>query len=169
VIGRKARAGELDRDWAPLFYEALVMFWRELGQRRADRHDRTLIPIRKELTASCGALARLLPGPRRFFIYYPRLPDVEGPHDQGGGSLLRGALTCTYGTSLYEFHWEYPVRGFGVRKDLISVIADDGTRYPLLAWCESHDIIVVCNRCGLEITYEVSKDCPWRMEQPGRG
>jgi len=169
LIADAARAGALDRTDAPLFYEALVMFWKEFGQRRVDRGDKTLFPIRKALAGSCSALSALLPGGRRFYTYYPRLPKVEGPHDQGRGGLLRGALTCTYGTSLYEFHWEYPIRGFGVRKDLISVIADDDTRLPLLEWCEAHDIIVVCNRCGLEITFEVSRDCPWRTAERSDG
>jgi len=77
--------------------------------------------------------------------------------------LIAGKIKSGYGASIYEFHWEYPIEGMGVRKDLISVITDEDERIPLLGWCRQNDLIVFCNRCGLDITYEVSKDCLHRI------
>jgi hypothetical protein len=167
LIAEAARSGRIDRIHIPRLYGALGRFWRSLGVPAIDRNNQTLFPVRKELAASCQKLSLRLPGGRRVFNFFPALSAVEGPHHLREGALLRGALTCTCGTSLYEFHWEYPIEGFGVRKDLIVVVANDGTRVPLLDWCRENDVIVFCSRCGLDITYEVSKDCPWRRERYG--
>lgn len=164
LIAEEARSGRIDPIHIPRLYRALVKSWRRLGVRAVDRNDQTLVPVRKKLATSCTELSLRLPGERKFFSCFPRLSGVEGPHH---GRLLRGALKCTYGTSLYEFHWEYPIEGFGVRKNLITAIADDGARVPLLDWCRENDVIVFCSRCGLDITYEVSRDCPWRTERYG--
>jgi len=165
LVTRDAGAGRIETADAPRFYRAQVRFWKSLGLRPADRDNATLFPLRKKLAWSCATLSRRLPGGRKFFDYYPRLSRVEGPHDLGKNEILRGALTTTYGSSLYEFHWEYPIKGFGVRKDLIAVITNDEARVPVFDWCRENDLIVFCNRCGLEITYEVSKDCPWRIRR----
>jgi len=162
LIAQDARVGKIEKIHIPRFYEALVRFWKSFGLRTIDRGNETLFPIRKELARCCSTVSLFLPEGRKFFKYYPRPPKVEGPHWLKKNEVLRGALACTCGFSLYEFHWEYPIEGFGVRKDLIAVIRDDNARMPLLDWCEENDIIVFCNRCGLEITYEVSRDCPWR-------
>lgn len=162
LVAEDVGTGRIETVDVPRFYRAQVSFWKSLGLRPADRDNAILFSLRKKLAWSCATLSRRLAGGRKFFDYYPRLSNVEGPHDLGKNEILRGALTTTYGSSLYEFHWEYPIRGFGVRKDLIAVITDDDARVPLFDWCRENDLIVFCNRCGLEITYEVSKDCPWR-------
>jgi hypothetical protein len=167
TIAQEARAGKIEKFEVPRFYEALVRFWKSFGSRTVDRYEEALFPARKELARCCLTLSVFLPGERRFFKYYPRLFNVEGPHSLKKNETLRGALKCGYGTSLYEFHWEYPIEGFGVRKDLIEVIMIDNVRKPLLDWCEENDIIVFCNRCGLEITHEVSRNCPWRLRKYG--
>ena len=64
-------------------------------------------------------------------------------------------------SSIFEFHHEYPIEGFGTQKDLISVIEEDGTRTPLFDWCRQHEVYSYCGRCGLDITYELSMDCPF--------
>ncbi len=162
LVAEQARSGGIEIPDVPRFYSAQVRFWKSLGVRPVDRDNAILFPIRKKLAWSCSTLSRRLPDGKKCFDYYPRLSDVEGPRDPGRNEVLRGPLTCTYGSSLYEFHWEYPIKGFGVRKDLIAVITRDDTRVPLFDWCRANDLIVFCNRCGLEITYEVSKNCPWR-------
>jgi hypothetical protein len=169
LIAQELRRGTLDKTDLPLFYHALVGFWRELGVREADRADARLFAIRKALAEVSAELSRRVFGDRRFYAGFPSLPRVEGPDNEVPGAVRRGALRCTYGTSLYEFHLEYPIDGFGVRKDLISVIADDGARWPIFDWCKTHGIIVFCNRCWLDITCEVSRDCPWRKAKYGAG
>jgi hypothetical protein len=91
---------------------------------------------------------------------HPRHDDVEGPRSLREGGLVRGALeeTRRFG---YEFHWEYPVAGVGIRKDLIMVVEPDGTRKPLLDWCSDQKVFVFCGSCGLNVTFEVSRFCPW--------
>ena len=74
---------------------------------------------------------------------------------------MKGELKTVYGSSLYEFHREYPIEGFGIRKDLISVITEENEKIPIMDWCKQNEIIVYCNRCGLDITFEVSMDCPF--------
>jgi len=167
TIAQAARAGKIQKIEAPRVYAALVKFWKSLGLSTIDRYEEALFPVRKDLARCCWSLSRLLPEGRKFFDYYPRLSNVVGPHCLKKNESLRGALKCGYGSSLYEFHWEYPIEGFGVRKDLIDVITTGNARKPLLEWCKDNDIIVFCNRCGLEITYEVSKNCPWRMKKYG--
>ena len=168
TIAEEARFRRTDASDVIRFYEALVRFWKHFGLQTIDRYDEKLFRTRSELARCCWTLSLLLPQGRTFFKYYPRLTRVEGPRGLGKGEILRGALACSYGFSLYEFHWEYPIEGFGVRKDLITVIADDNTRIPVIQWCKDHDLIVFCNRCGLEITCEVSRNCPWsRMKFGG--
>lgn len=144
-----------------LFYKAMVEFWRSLGKNKKDREDNGLFAIRKKMANICYRLSLRLLNGQKFFNYYPKVNKSEG-FDNRTNKIKEGILKTGYGTSLYEFHWEYPIEGFGVRKDLISVITDKNERIPMLKWCKQNDIIVFCNRCGLEITQEVSKDCPFR-------
>ena len=50
--------------------------------------------------------------------------------------VIRGAIKSGYGTSLYDFHREYPIEGFGIRKDLISVFTDENEKIPMMEWCK---------------------------------
>jgi len=164
-IAQEARSREIEAVQIRRFYQASVKFWKSLGVLSSDRNNETLFQIRKDLALACWTLSCFLPDGRKFFKYFPRIAKVEGPSFHKKDELIRGALGCgdaNVGFSLYDFHWEYPIEGFGVKKDLISVIMDDNSKKPLLDWCEENDIVVFCNRCGLEITYEVSKNCPWR-------
>jgi hypothetical protein len=99
------------------------------------------------------------------YMYYPPLTDVEVLPEKEGEELRRGALRSGYGTSMYEFHYEYPVEGGGARKDRILVVLPDGRRQPIFDYCRERRIVVYCNRCGGDITYEVSIDCPARHER----
>jgi hypothetical protein len=98
------------------------------------------------------------------FIYHPVLPfQVEGPAT-GDGELVRGDLGCSYGTSMYDFHCQYPIVnedgcGVGCRKDGIVVLLPDGVRQPLFEYCRERRIRVTCNRCGQDITYETESTC----------
>lgn len=87
------------------------------------------------------------------FSYFP---DVDTAVEARTDKVRRGRLRCGYGTSLYEFHWEYPIEGFGVRKDLIVVVEENGARTPIFDWCRKRRTIVLCNRCGEDITYQVN-------------
>jgi hypothetical protein len=101
------------------------------------------------------------------YLYYPPLPDAEGPNPKDPSKTMRGAIQAGYGSSHYEFHYEYPINGIGVRKDLITVIASTGTRIPLFVFCRRHGITVTCRHCGQDITYEVSRCCPARDPRTG--
>lgn len=146
-------------------YQIVVEFWRSLAVSKIDRDDEGLFEIRNKMAHNCRSLSLQLPGGQKFFRYYPKLKRVEGCKDQVGNKIIIGALKPGYGTSLYEFHWEYPIEGIGIKKDLISVISDENTKIPMLDWCKQNDIIVFCNRCGLDITYEVSKECPYSKKR----
>jgi len=161
VIGKEALFRRIESVDLPLFYTPMVDFWRNLGLNKIDRNNEKLFAIRKELASTCWRLSLLLPGGRKFFKYFPKVNKAEGFEERVSHKLKKGQLKSGYGTSLYEFHWEYPIEGFGIRKDLITVITKDNERIPMLDWCKQNDIIVYCNRCGLDITYEVSRDCPF--------
>lgn len=163
-----AEIGSIEEVQIPVYYQALVKFWKSLGLRSIDRADGNLFVIRKLLAGACETLSRRLPGGRTFFAYFPSIPKVEGPHFSKKNETMSGALgyrNVNVGSSIYEFHWEYPIEGFGVKKDLISVIMDGDRKMPIFDWCEENHIIVFCNRCGLDITFEVSKNCPWRKRR----
>jgi len=77
------------------------------------------------------------------FPDFTRIDRVEGPNRFKRNELINEALrTGQGGFSLYEFHWEYPIERFGVRKNLISVITQDKGKVPLFDWCEENNIIV---------------------------
>lgn len=143
-----------------LFYNAIVDFWRSLGLRKIDRENEKLYSLRKRIANVCISISMRLPLGRKFFRYYPKVLKAEG-FDSRTNRMKTGALKTGYGTSLYEFHYEYPIEGIGIKKDLIKVITSENDRIPMLEWCKQNDIIVFCGRCGLEITQEVSKDCPF--------
>jgi hypothetical protein len=103
------------------------------------------------------------PDDRKICEYYPEIRDAEAPDPKKPGEMLRGPIVCGYGTSMYEFHYEYPINGMGVRKDLIKVVNPDGARTPIFDWCRENNVVVLCNRCGNDITYEVSMECPARI------
>lgn len=149
-------------DDVSMFYRPMITFWRSLGASKIDRENLGLIEKRKQLAHICWRLSLRFPEGRKFFKYYPHVNKAEGFEERIMNKLMVGAISPGYGTSLYEFHWEYPIEGAGIRKDLISVITEKNERIPIMDWCEQNDIIVFCNRCGLDITYKVSKDCPFR-------
>jgi hypothetical protein len=167
-IDREAMYRRIGSADIPLFYHSMVAFWRNLNLSITDRNDTKLFDTRKKLANICRSLSHQLPEGRKFFKYYPAVKRAEGFDDRFQNKLMVGEIRPGYGTSLYEFHWEYPVEGAGIRKDLISVITGDNQKIPMLEWCRQNDMIVFCNRCGLDITYEVSRDCPfmkWRFSE----
>lgn len=163
MIGLEAGLKKNDQSEIKLFYEPMVELWRSLGLSKKDRKDEKLFSIRKKIASFCLILSLQLPEGQKFFTYYPKVKKAEG-FDPHMNKRKKGVLKTGYGSSLYEFHLEYPIEGIGIRKDLITVISDESRRIPMLEWCKQNDIIVYCNRCGLEITYEVSRDCPFRNQ-----
>ncbi len=160
-IGEEALRRRIEPVDIPMFYPLAVDLWRSLGLSKADCDDRRLFEIRKKLANVCWRLSIQLPEGQKFFKYFPRVKRAEGKEERVYKKMMQGALKPGYGTSLYEFHLEYPIEGFGIRKDLISVITDENEKIPIMDWCKQNDIIVFCNRCGLDITYTVSTDCPF--------
>jgi hypothetical protein len=165
-IGEEALMRRIEPVDIPLFYPLTVDFWRSLGLSKTDSHDERLFNIRKVLANVCQRLSFQSPEGQKFFKYFPRVRRAEGFEDRVYNKMLQGALKPGYGTSLYEFHREYPIEGCGIRKDLISVITDENEKIPMMDWCKQNDIIVYCNRCGLDITYTVSSDCPFTGRAP---
>jgi hypothetical protein len=72
-----------------------------------------------------------------------------------------GTLRAGYGTGLYNFHYEFPVSGLGVRKDEIFVVEDD-RRTPVLEWLQREGLRVICTRCGGFVDRKVERRCPGR-------
>jgi hypothetical protein len=161
IIGREVLLRRIEQEDIPLFYPLAVDLWRSLGSNEAERNDLGLIDVRKKLANVCWRLSLQLPEGQKFFTYYPRVQRAEGFEERVTKKIKRGALKTVYGSSLYEFHREYPIEGFGIRKDLISVITDENEKIPIMDWCKQNEIVVYCNRCGLDITFEVSMDCPF--------
>ena len=155
----------------PQLAERLLEFWQDLSVNREG--DRSLYSARARAGRACQALSPRLPDGPTVYRNFPRpgliwkrnrptgLLQVEGPDTWQEGQWVRGRFDV-YMPSIHEFHWEYPIERMGVRKDLISVVESDGSRTPLLDWCREHRMFVFCGRCGLDITQEVSRDCPWR-------
>jgi hypothetical protein len=144
-----------------LFFEPMVDFWRRLNLISSDCSEERLFSIRARLANICRNISRKLQGRQKFFRYFPQVKRAEGFDDRVMNRLITGEIKPGYGTSLYEFHREYPIEGIGIRKDLISVIIDNDQKIPIMEWCRQNDVVVFCNRCGLDITYEVSSNCPY--------
>ncbi len=141
-------------------YKVMVQAWKSLGTLVSDHLDKSFFMPRKKLAMNCEHISRRLPEGQIFFCYFPKIALAEGPRDKD--KLVRGAIKpCAY-SLIYEFHYEYPIEGIGVRKDLISVISNSDSKIPLFDWCEANDIIVYCGRCGLDITFEVAQNCPFK-------
>lgn len=160
-IAREVAERNINAIDIPRFYQPMIEFWRSFGLSKIDRDNEVLFDIRKKLANLCLRLSLHLPEGQKFFKYFPMVKKAEGFKDCILNTLMVGEIKPRYGTSIYEFHWEYPIEGFGIKKDLISVIIHDNQRIPMLDWCKQNDIIVFCNSCGLDITYEVSRDCPF--------
>jgi len=161
-IATWGRWSELPLSDLATLYERLLGFWQNLGLPREG--DRAFLRQRVRVGWACSVVSmRLSDGPK-VYKYYPRLGDVEGPNRFKKGETARGRLSHTY-TSVFDFHFENPIEGFGTQKDLISVVEEDGTRTQLFDWCRQHEVYAYCGLCGLDITYEVSRDCPWRKIQ----
>lgn len=98
------------------------------------------------------------------FRNYPEIgTEVEAA--MGSRRFRRGQLAMgphPIGTSLFEFHYEYPVyspqRDFvrGHPKDEVFVLEPDGARVPIFDWCRQRHVTVICSRCGEDITYQVN-------------
>ena len=81
----------------------------------------------------------------------------------GGGELHIGTIKTTYGTSLCDFHYEWPIDGMGVRKDRIEVFPTDGSPpEPILDWLRKEDRIIICHHCGGILSDRVERGCPGR-------
>jgi len=158
-IAAWGRFSELELSELAILYERLLAFWQSLGSPRDG--DQAFLRQRARAGRACSLVSFRLPEGPKVYKYYPHLGDVEGPNRSQKGKIARGRLSHTY-TSIYEFHFENPIEGFGAQKDLISVVEEDGTRTQLFDWCRQHEVFVFCGRCGLDITYEVSRECPWR-------
>lgn len=123
--------------------------------------DHAYLSWRKSLAESALELSRRLKDGPPVFHYMPRLDlPVEVKR---GASHSRGRLGGGYGTSLYESHYEYPVDGTGLQKDLIFVVEGSETRTPIFEWCRNSGAVVVCTRCGDDITYQINRfGCRWQ-------
>jgi len=77
---------------------------------------------------------------------------------------LQPFLKMGYGTVMYEFHYEYPINGIGVRQDRIFVVEDVVTRVPIIQWCWDNDSRCICNLCEKDITETVNPNCFFRKQ-----
>ena len=76
-----------------------------------------------------------------------------------------GKIKTTYGTSLYNFHYEWPIEGAGVRKDLIEVFPPEGGKpEPILEWLRKQNRVIFCYHCGGIVSDRVE-----HVHCPGRG
>jgi len=141
-------------------YEKVTAFWQDLCGS-AEGPSFHLFRDRVRAASACTTVSLALPQGQRFYRNIPKSGHAEGPDPRKQGSLIHGPFAYTYG-SIYEFHLEYPIEGFGVRKELISIVEADGKRTPLFDWLKSHKMVIWCSRCGLDITFEISRDCPAR-------
>ena len=149
-------------DDATRIYRAMVQFWKSLGTLLSDRIDPSLFLQRSRLATHCMYISNRLPEGQKFYRYHPKIELAEGPNRFKGNQIIRGSISYQMYASVYEFHFEYPIEGTGVKKDEIMVITGSGSKISVLDWCEANDVIVFCNRCGLDITFEVSRNCPRR-------
>jgi len=84
---------------------------------------------------------------------------VQGRDDQG--VLHRGKIGTTYGSSLYDYHYEWPIKGMGVRKDKIKVL-HDGVETPIFEWLREKEITVFCYHCGGILSDRSERGCRGR-------
>ncbi len=77
-----------------------------------------------------------------------------------GSDGRTGRVAVTW-PGLQELHWEWPISGFGVRKDLIEVL-DEGRWTPVFGWLRQAGVRVICRRCGGFIDRTVEAECPAR-------
>ncbi|MBN2718982.1 MAG: hypothetical protein JXX14_24255 [Deltaproteobacteria bacterium] len=124
-------------------------------QERSDV-DMAVYRILRQAYATMAALSRQRPHydicfPSKIKKVIARLPN---------GETIEGELTSPVGTSLYNFHYEYPVNGEGIRKDCIFVVNEDCSETAIIQWCRENRIRVRCNRCGQDITETIDLDCP---------
>ena len=161
-VWEEALKDNIEKSELHLFYDAMVELWRSICHDTGAQKEPSSFEARRRLAVFCLTFSRKLPEGQRFFTYFPRVLKAEG-FDHYTNKLLTGPLKTGYGSSLYEFHWEYPINGFGIRKDLIKVVTEENEKIPMLDWCRQNNIIVYCNRCGLDITYEVNKKCPYMI------
>ncbi|MEC7241724.1 MAG: hypothetical protein VXW32_10840, partial [Myxococcota bacterium] len=75
------------------------------------------------------------------------------------GEEHEGKLETTYGTSLYDFHYEWPIQGMGVRKDKLHVL-HAGVETPIFDWLHEKQITVFCHHCGGILSDRVERGCP---------
>jgi hypothetical protein len=156
-----ARSGQPGVEDVQNLHRRVIQLWRDLCA--ADEEPSwSLLMDRGRAAAACTTLSPALPDGQNFFRNIPRINDAEGPHPRKEGVILRGKFGYMY-RSIYDFHREYPIEGFGVRKDLISVVEADGTRVPVLDWLPRKAWVVWCSGCGLDITTEVANNCPARF------
>lgn len=64
-----------------------------------------------------------------------------------GDPNKRGVTKCGYGTSMYDFHSEWPIDGTGIEKHRITLL--DGEEWlPIPEWLKRHRLIMRCTCCG---------------------
>jgi len=151
---RTRQSAEVHSDLFVLVFEFWQNLCRPIGNSRAFFFDRA------SAARACFVLTSgTTEGPTVCWDH-PDHSDVEGPRPLTEDGLVRGGFKACKSTH-YDYHREYPIEGVGVRKDLISVVESEVTSSPLLDWCSDQKVFVFCGRCGQDITFEVSRSCPW--------
>lgn len=118
------------------------------------------VALYRELCAAAVARLRLLcaEGAEQTVLYCPNIEhEVRGTSIRG--DVVQGHLGGGYGTSMYDFHGEYPIDGMACRKSTIAVLVPGREPVPLFDYCREHGIVVVCQRCGEDITYQAEYGC----------
>jgi hypothetical protein len=153
MLARRSAAAFIRHHGDPCSLDELRALIRGPWQREDDP---SYLDFRREAAETAVSLWNRLQGGPPVSAYYPSIQaEVEGL-GKTPGQLHRGRIACGFGTSMYEFHHEYPIEGTGVRKDTIVVLEADGSRTPVFEWCRRRDVLVVCTRCGEDITYQVN-------------
>lgn len=90
--------------------------------------------------------------------------DLEVRAVDEDGKLHIGTIKPVYGTSHYNFHYEWPIDGDGVRKDLIEVFPPEGgPAEPILQWLRKRGKTIFCYHCGGILSDRVERNgCPGR-------
>ena len=85
--------------------------------------------------------------PGEYMLQAPYGAEVRAVDKHNG--LHIGTIKSTYGSSLYNFHYEWPIEGTGVRKDLIEIFPPDGGKpEPILEWLRNENKVILCYHCG---------------------